>query len=272
MPDGSVAAIMDKTILHTLISLLYFASSVSYALFMTGNLSRARRAGFALGAAGFAAHTVSIAVSFLSGDPIAGGLAKSLFFFAWFVVIALLFTESRPRKSPLGSFVFPLAFVTTVPSVALFPASGENSPAISDPLIQTHIALIFLGQAFFFVAFVSAVLYLIGERRIKRGVLSENGDSFPPITGLDRIQHISLLYGFPFATLGLAFGFFSASQIWETDWSWGKKETFSVAVWLIYAVLINGRFAYGWRGRKSSFGAIAGFIAVAAVFLASYYL
>ncbi len=263
---------MDKAALHALVSSLYFVSSALHILFITGRRRWVRPVGFSIGIAGFAAHSVSIAVLFYSGGPLAGGVAKSLFLFAWFAVIAFLSVESKSRKSALGAFVFSLAFAATMPSLVPFAGSVANDPAVSEPLIQVHIALIFLGQAFFLVAFVSAVLYLVKERRIKKGALSESGDNFMPITGLDRIQHISLLYGFPLATLGLALGFFSASRIWGADWSWGGKETLSVATWLIYAVLINGRFAHGWKGRKSSIGAIAGFIAVAAVFFASYFL
>ncbi len=263
---------MDGITVHALISSLYLLSSALYILFMIARTAWMRGAGFAVAMAGFAAHTAQVVSLFFSGSPLAGGLSKSLFLFGWFAVIAFLSLESKSRKSALGAFVFPLAFITTVPSVILFGNFTTTDPVIARPLILTHIALIFLGQGFFFVAFVSAVLYLIRERRIKQGNLLENSDDFLPITSLDRIQHISLLYGFPLATLGLALGFFSASQIWGPDWSLGTKETLSVATWLIYAILINGRFAYGWKGRKSSFMAIAGFIAVVAVFFASYFL
>ncbi len=265
---------MEGTALQTVIIFLYFVSSAFLILFISGaGPGWARKAGFALGVAGFAAQTVRIISLFFSGDLLAGGLARSLFLFSWFTVTVFLSLsiEEKIRKSALGAFVFTLAFAATAP--ALIPAAGGDNSLFPEPIIQTHIALILLGQAFFFVAFVSASLYLFRERRIRKGTLSKNRDnSLLPITGLDRIQHISLLCGFPLATLGLALGFFSASRIWGTDWSWGIKETLSVATWLIYAFLINGRFAYGWKGKKSSVGAIAGFIAIAAVFFASYYL
>ncbi|WP_462137477.1 cytochrome C assembly family protein [Candidatus Mycalebacterium sp.] len=263
---------MENITPQIIITALYFVSSALLVAFIAG--ARARTAGLTAGIAGFAVQTALVVHLFFSGAPLAGGLGKSLFLFSWFAVMAFLFLslESKIRASALGAFVFTLAFITTTPSV--LPPAGLDapSPLVTQPVIQTHIALIFLGQAFFFVAFVAAVLYLFRERRIKRGSLSPNNDgSFLPITGLDRVQHISLIYGFPLATLGLAVGFFSASQM-GADWSWGKKETLSIVTWLIYAVLINGRFAYGWKGRKSSFGAIAGFIAVIAVFFASYYI
>ncbi len=263
---------MDNSILNILVSSSYFISSVFFILLVAGGPPRARRVGLVFGVAGFAAHTAKIALLFFTDEPLVGGLVKSLFLFSWFAVIALLSLESKTGKSALGTFVFTLAFTATVPSVIPFAGSGESSPVVAEPLIQTHIALVLLGQAFFFVAFVTAVLYLFREPRIKKGTLREGGEDFLPITALDRIQHKSLLYGFPFATLGLALGFVSASQLWGNNWVWGVKETLSVATWLIYAVLINCRFAYGWKGRKSSFGAIAGFIAIVAVFGASYHL
>ncbi|MGI9558943.1 MAG: cytochrome C assembly family protein [Thermodesulfobacteriota bacterium] len=264
---------MDGALLNTAISSLYFASSVFLILFISGATPAwTRRAGFVLGVAGFAAHTAQIAVLLFSGGTLAGGLARSLFLFSWFTAIAFLCLGRRARKSSLGAFVFTLAFIATLPS-AIPSGGGAEGGLVMMPLIRTHVALILLGMAFFFIAFVAALLYLFREKRIKSGSLPEDRDnSLLPIVGLDRVQHITLFCGFPLVTLGIALGFLSASQAWGADWLWGKKETFSVATWLIYAVLINGRLAHGWRGRKSSFGAIAGFIAAAAVFFASYYL
>lgn len=254
-------------ILNATVSAMYLASSALLLTFMAleAPAQRIRRAGFAAGIAGFAVHTAGMAVTVMSGEPLAGGLARSLFMFSWFTVAALLALGARTRGSSLWAFVFTLAFAATLTSA--LPAMGTAAPA-AGPLIQTHIALVLGGQAFFFIAFVCAALYLVREKRIKSGTLAEDkGGSLLPITALDRVQHVSLLCGFPLATLGLALGFASANS--ATDWAWGGKETLSVATWLIYAVLINGRFAHGWKGRKSSLVAIAGFAAIAAVFFAS---
>lgn len=249
---------------------LYLASSALLILFMalSNPAGWIRRAGFAAGLAGFAAHTAGVWAAVASGEPLAGGLARGVFLFSWFTAAALLAMGTRARRSSLGAFVFTLAFAATLPSAV---PVAESAARPAGALVQTHVALALLGQAFFFIAFVAAVLYIVREGRIKRGSLAaDKGGSLLPITGLDRVQHISLLCGFPLATLGLALGFVSASNVWGADWQWGGKVTLSVVTWLIYAVLINGRLAHGWKGRKSSLVAIAGFAAIAAAFAASY--
>lgn len=260
------------SIINTAAACLYLASSALLILF----LARARpagwirRAGFASGLAGFAAHTAALAVAVAGGEPLAGGIARGVFVFSWLTAAALLALGGETRRSSLGAFVFTLAFAAVLPSAV--PVS-ETAARSALPLVEIHVALALSGQAFFFIAFVAAVLYLIRERRIKRGSLSaDKGGSLLPITGLDRVQHICLLCGFPPATLGLALGFVSASRVWGADWEWGGKVALSVVTWVIYAVLINGRFAHGWKGRKSALVAIAGFVAIAAVFVASYRL
>ena len=257
-------------VLNTAAVCLYLVSSVLLIVFMalSSPAGWIRRAGFAAGLAGFAAHTASMAGAIASGEPLAGGLARGVFLFSWFTAAALLALGTRTRRSSLGAFVFTLAFAATLPSAV---PVAESAARHTLPLVQIHVALALLGQAFFFIAFIAAVLYLVRERRIKRGALAaDKGGSLLPITGLDRVQHISLLCGFPLATLGLALGFLSASLVWGADWRWGGKVTLSVITWLIYAILINGRLAHGWKGRKSSLVAIAGFAAIAAAFAASY--
>ena len=39
----------------------------------------------------------------------------------------------------------------------------------------------------------------------------------------------------------------------------GQKEAWSMVTWLLYAILLHGRLASGWKGKKAAFGAVLGF-------------
>ena len=126
-------------------------------------------------------------------------------------------------------------------------------------------------KAFFATAFTAGILYIFEEKRIKNKKLGGFLMKLPSITSLDRIGSFCLLIGFPLITIGLAIGVFSANQIWGPDWNWDYKLTWSLVTWVVYAVLINGRLSFGWRGRKSAIGAILGFSIVLFTFIIGYF-
>ncbi|MGH7890677.1 MAG: cytochrome c biogenesis protein CcsA, partial [Thermodesulfobacteriota bacterium] len=97
------------------------------------------------------------------------------------------------------------------------------------------------------------------EQRIKSKRVGSLLQKFPSLTTLDKINHVCLIIGFPLITVGLALGLLLAKEIWGDAWVWGQKETWSLVTWLLYAVLIHGRLASGWKGRKAAFGAVLGF-------------
>ena len=47
----------------------------------------------------------------------------------------------------------------------------------------------------------------------------------------------------------------------------GPKETWSLITWIMYAILIHNRLAIGWRGRKTAYMMIAGFVSVVVTFI-----
>jgi cytochrome c-type biogenesis protein CcsB len=160
----------------------------------------------------------------------------------------------------------------TIPSVILPQGIIEHDPSLRNPWILIHIALVFLGEALFTIAFIAGVLYLFQEKRIKSKRIGTFLMKLPSLTSLDNLNQVCLFVGFPLLTLGLALGMLSAKEIWGTLWSWEPKETWSVVTWFLYAVLIHGRLATDWRGRKAALGAVVGFGVVLFTFFVIGYL
>src|SRR2546430_5188733 len=89
---------------------------------------------------------------------------------------------------------------------------------------------------------------------------------FPPLERLDRLNHLSLVMGFPTVTLGVLLGFglryaggvpVDAAQI-----VWG------MLTWLVLGWAVGVRVVRHWAGRRAAFASIAGFVAVVLVYLA----
>lgn len=257
------------TLVH-LITLLYFVSFVLFGAYLWTQKEKISRYAFIAVIAAVACHTVLLASILLKGEAVAGGASRSIFVFTWFVVVVFLISQLRFNTPVIGAFISPAAFIGTLQAVIIPSGVIATDPTLDNPWIMFHIILIFFGQAFFAIAFISGLLYILQEDRLKRKKVGKFLKKIPSLTTLDRINHYSLLIGFPFLTIGLATGHILAKEIWAENWVWGAKETWSTVAWLLYAFLINGRISSGWKGRKSAMGAVVGFAIVIFTFLVGY--
>ncbi len=181
---------------------------------------------------------------------------ESLVFFAWTLPALGLFSFRRYFKGYLG------AVLSTIACLLLAYASfgGVDSrikplmPALKSNWLLIHVVTAFLGYAAFALAFGTAVLYLVQERRPRAAL--------PPQSQLDRLLYRATVLGFLLLTLGILTGAVWAESAWGRYWSWDPKETWSLITWLVYATLLHARLLKGWQGRRIAWLAVVGFMAV----------
>ena len=63
-----------------------------------------------------------------------------------------------------------------------------------------------------------------------------------------------------------------ASRAWGAYGSWDPKETWSLIIWIAYAIFLHAGLSRNWRGRRAAWLSIVGFIAVLFTFLGVNYL
>ena len=73
--------------------------------------------------------------------------------------------------------------------------------------------------------------------------------------------------GFLLLTLTLVSGLFFADEVFGRPLVLNHKTVLSIVAWVIFAVLLLGRWRFGWRGRKAINWTLGGF----AVLLLAYF-
>lgn len=179
-------------------------------------------------------------------------LKAALGFFSWTIVLVYLIFHWRFRLRVLGSFVAPAASFLLIVSHSLPWAEGPVKPVFKSLWLTVHVSTLFLGNALLAVAFLTAVMYLIQERQIKRKRLGSFYSRLPSLATLDQINYHSLIYGFPFLTLGMITGSMYAQYALGSYWQWDPKEVWALITWLFYAALLHERLVAGWQGRRAA--------------------
>ena len=180
---------------------------------------------------------------------------ESLVFFAGVTSLVLcLYRLLAARRLPplvgFGGTVIAMALLAIASSPAIPKEVQPPIPALQSYWLVLHVTLSFIGESFFIVSFVAAILYLAARDEERK-------------RNLDRLMYTSIGIGYPIFTAGaLVFGAVWAQTAWGSYWSWDPKETWSLITWLIYAAFLHARFTAGWRGKKTAMLSVIGFAAV----------
>jgi cytochrome c-type biogenesis protein CcsB len=180
---------------------------------------------------------------------------ESLIFFAWCLPALGLLAFRRYLKGYLGALIAVLS--TLLLAYASFGVDSQIKPlmpALKSNWLLVHVVTCFLGYAAFALAFGSANLYIIQDRRPR--------PSLPQLPVLDNLIYRTTVLGFLLLTLGIVTGAVWAETAWGRYWSWDPKETWSLITWFIYAALLHARLLKGWHGRRIAWLAVLGFMAV----------
>ncbi|MFA5079601.1 MAG: cytochrome c biogenesis protein CcsA, partial [Dehalococcoidia bacterium] len=148
--------------------------------------------------------------------------------FAWGVLAAVLIFRWR-HKNDLVSAAGALTSLALLIYAFTLPVQHQPlAPILNQTwLLPLHVSFAIIAYGLFALGFISAVLYLVGQR-YKASFLPS------PIT-LDQLGYRSSLAGFCFMTLVIIIGSIWAKIAWGSYWSWDPKETAALVTWLIYA-------------------------------------
>jgi cytochrome c-type biogenesis protein CcsB len=213
---------------------------------------------------GLVLHAISIVIrSALVGHLPVANFGEGLSLLAVLLVAIFLVVQRRGPLIALGAVVMPLAFGLTL-TASVTKGGAQPLPAMLQSIwLPVHVLLALLGDAVFAIACSASVLYLVQERRLKahRGLGALH--HLPSLERLDQVSHTCLKWGLILLTLAIVSGIVWAHEAWgRGDWVRDPKLLFSLLVWALYTVLLQGRMTAGWRGRWAAQLTIAGFAVI----------
>ena len=147
---------------------------------------------------------------------------------------------------------------------------------LMDPLksvwLVIHVFVASLATALFAIACGLAVTQLMQSRRERRVAASSEdagrprGPRFlttlPSAEALESLAYRFVIVGFVFWTFTLIAGAIWANDSWGRYWGFDTKEVWTFVIWVLYAGYIHARATRGWRGTRSAWLCIIGFITV----------
>jgi len=126
---------------------------------------------------------------------------------------------------------------------------------------RLHLVFGMLAYSLFTVAMLHALLIAKVERRL-HGAPGLGGTlaRLPPLLTLERLVFILIGAAFAVLTATLVIGIAYSEAFIGRALRFEHKTVFVILSWLIFGLLLAGRWRYGWRGRTALRWTLAGFV------------
>jgi len=264
---------MTESTLFTIAFVFYILSALVYLAAVFAKKEKWARAGLVLASAGLVFHTGALILrTAVSGHAPFTSMYESVSFLAWASALVVVLLDLKMRINRVAPWVMLIVVaLVALASSPLWPKSVTPlMPALQSYWLWLHVSVTLLGEAFFAVAFVASILYLLADGeggRPKRNKMGPAGEDTPlkseeKKARMDALAYRAVAVGFPLFTLGgLVFGMVWAYRAWGRYWGWDPKEVWSLITWFVFALYLHTRIVMGWQGRRSAWIAIIGFLA-----------
>ena len=180
----------------------------------------------------------------------------------------MLYIKSRARLPGIVAFAAPLLTLELAWSVCAshWTLRGYH---ISSAWNVVHLASVYLGTAFLALAGVAGGLFLFRQRQLRAKTSPTPTGGGGSLESIETIIIRSAAAGFGVLTLGLIAGLVvvaSDPTRLGPGWWHSPKVVLAAMVWLIYALVMNVRYATQFRGARAAWLSIVGFVLLLATF------
>ncbi|MDY6010168.1 MAG: cytochrome c biogenesis protein CcsA [Duodenibacillus sp.] len=202
--------------------------------------------------AGFVLHAAGVCAEMFTGPDIHFGFGMAVCAMLLIAVLITLIESWVHRVTALTALVLLVSAAGVVLPV-VFP--GEVYLAESwSVLFRVHLLAALAAYSFMTIAVVQAILLMKLDRELKdpmrapdRGLLA----NMPNLMAMERILFRIVACGFVCLSLVLVLGGFATMQTHGVPYILDHKTLLTWASWVVFAVLLVGRYGFGWRKKRA---------------------
>ncbi len=226
------------------------------------------RMGVSLIVLGWGLHLISIVLRGLATDRAPWGNMYEFVTLACAAGIgAGLIMLRKPVLRPMWVFVLtPVLILMFVAGDLLYATAAPVVPALQSYWLIIHVSIVSIGSGVFLISGVASLLFLLRIRypddATGHGGLGRLAQRLPHAQVLDRLAYRTTIFAFPLFGAGVVLGAIWAEAAWGRYWGWDPKETCAFITWVIYACYLHARATAGWRGVRSAWISVLGFISI----------
>ena len=258
---------MYTTLLTIAAVVLYFASGSVFAVRLFGSQTRkpAKILGTVLGFAALLIHLVVIYQALHTASGLNFSFFNAVSFAAWVVCLVFLLSSIRKPLETLGIVLLPISGVTLLlalwfPGIHLLPPDAQWH-------LRSHVLISLLAYSVLTMAAIQSILLAVQDSQLRKHHPGGFVRALPPLQTMESLMFEMILIGFVLLSVSLLSGFLFLDDMFAQRLV--HKTILSILAWTAFAILLWGRYRFGWRGRTAIRWTLTGFAVLALAYFGS---
>ncbi len=140
-------------------------------------------------------------------------------------------------------------------------------PAHTDWQLRAHVISSTLAYSVLSMAAVQAILLAVQDRHLRKHHPGGFIRALPPLQTMEGLMFEMIIIGFVLLTISLISGFIFLDDMFAQHLV--QKTILSILAWLAFAMLLWGRYRFGWRGCTAIRWTMIGFVVLALAYFGS---
>jgi len=174
----------------------------------------------------------------------------------WLINLILLVSSFKRRLEILALIIMPFTLLAII-LPALLPIDTSSIVNMRSGL-GIHILFSLLAYSMLMLASFQAILLAAQNNQLHRHQTSSFMRSLPSLEDMEHLLFRLIAIGVILLGIGLASGFYFLENLFGANIA--HKTILSIIAWLVFSILLYGRWRYGWRGKKAVHWTLAGFV------------
>ena len=256
-----------NALLLALSMILYIASGGLLLRRLAAGVAATQRSkivALAMGLVAAIIHIASLYNNIITPEGLNLTLFHVLSLTSWLAAILVLLSALKKPVENLGIVVLPFSAVVLL----LQSVSGDGAMVeIVGAGLKAHILISIFSYSLLTIAALQALLLAIQTRHLRNRHPGGFIRALPPLETMETLLFRMIGLGYILLSLSLLSGVTYIEDIFAQHLV--HKTVLSVAAWLVFAILLWGRWRFGWRGRTAVRWTLSGFVVLMLAYFGS---
>lgn len=186
----------------------------------------------------------------------------------WLIALLLVISSAKNPVECLGIIVYPFAALSLL--LREFNPQAHYLTNTLSAGLEFHILISILAYSMLSIAVVQAILLYVQDSQLRNKHPGGIIRSLPPLETMESLLFSMIGLGFMTLTISLLSGLFYLEDILAQHLV--HKTILSFGAWLLFGILLWGRFQFGWRGRTAIRWTISGFVLLVLAYFGSKFV
>ena len=210
-------------------------------------------------------HGAALYSAMFTGQGLNMGVFNALSLITWIAVFTTTLAAFLNPVENLGIILLPLAALAILLET-LIPVEHTILPKELGDL-KVHILLSLTAYSLLFIAALHALLLAAQDKHLRTRRPGGFVSALPPLQTMETLLFQMIALGFFLHSLSMVTGLIHVQDMLKQRIA--HHTVLSIIAWFIFAVLLWGRWRFGWRGNTAVRWTLGGFIALLLAYIGS---